>query len=153
MDSLKKYFGFIIIIILLLSQFFSSSNLLFYISALIILSGIYKAANDLFLSREKKVVDAIVMDCTTLYENITDDNVNFLLTLKLVSLDLDNPILKIKGLFFKKLNAGDKIKVIVNEENIEQSKIFTGNEAISSWVQIVILTAFLIFLIYWKIYG
>jgi hypothetical protein len=153
MDSLKKYFGLIVIITLLLSRFLDNSNLLFYISAFIILSGIYKSADDLFQSGKKKIVNAIVVDCITLYENITDDNVNFLLTLKLILPDSDNPTIKVKGLLFKKLNAGDKTKVIVNEKNIEQSKIFTGNEAVSSWIQIVVLTVFLIFLIYWKIHS
>ena len=125
----------------------------YYIFALIILIGIFKGCYDLFKYYKIKVVEAIVIDSKPLSENITDDNVNFLITVKLNLPDLDNPIINIKGLFLRKLKSNEKIKVIVNEKIINESKIFTGTEFISSLIQIIVLTAFFIFLIYFKIHS
>ncbi len=122
---------------------------MFYVFSLIFLSGIIKSIYTLFQLEKIKVVDAFVIDSEPLTKNIVDENVNFLLKVKL-DLAPDYQIIEVKGLYFRKLKPDEKVKVILDEKNISESKIFTGHESSSAWIQIFVLIIVLIFYIFFK---
>ena len=147
MDILKKHWG-IVLVILLFSSVFFESHLSFYFYAIIILAGVYKGFYDLMQLRKMKIVEAIIVDATPINNDITDKNVNFSLKIRLSLENLEHRTMNIEALLFKKMKPNDKIKVLIHAKNIEQSKMFTGHEVVSAWMQIIVLTIFLAYLIF-----
>ena len=98
--------------------------------------------------RKMKKVEAIVLEATSPNNDNTSRYANFSLKVRLLLEDFEHRTANIEGFLLWKVKPNDKIKVLIDAENIEQSKMFTADEIIMSWILIVVCTIYLTFLIF-----
>jgi len=114
---------------------------------LFILFGIY----DLIMLKNVKILDAVILNFNQDLESDIGKNVNFDLEISFKPSDQQVQLAKIKGLYLRNPKIGENIKIILNQNNFNESKIYTGTEAISSLIQIVVLASLFIFLCFLKV--
>jgi len=151
MNKLQKYSGYFIIFLMIVLTFTKDKIWLFYFGLamifLFILFGIY----DLIMLKNVKILDAVILNFNQDLESDIDKNVNFDLEISFKLSDQQVQLAKIKGLYLRNPKIGENIKIILNQNNFNESKIYTGTEAISSLIQIVVLASLFIFLCFLKV--
>jgi hypothetical protein len=151
MNKLQKYSGYFIIFLMIVLTFTKDKIWLFYFGIamifLFILFGIY----DLIMLKNVKILDAVILNFNQDLESDIGKNVNFDLEISFKPSDQQVQLAKIKGLYLRNPKIGENIKIILNQNNFNESKIYTGTEAISSLIQIVVLASLFIFLCFLKV--
>jgi hypothetical protein len=151
MKLLKKYSGLIIVIIFCYVGMTDNYTIRIGFLVIVLISAVLFDIKTIIQSKKWQIVDAEIISFELDFENEDDENNNFRL---LVNLHLPNQEFKeinVKGLYFKPPKKGDKIKVLINENDINQSKIFKGTEITNAYLQIVIM-CILLFFIYFYTY-
>lgn len=146
MNKLQKYSGYFIIFLMLVLTFTKDKIWLFYFGLVIIILFILFGVYDLIMLKNVKILDAVILGFNQDLGSDISKNVNFDLEISFKLSGQQVQIAKIKGLYLRNPKIGENIKIILNEKNFNDSKIYTGTEAISSIIQIVILSSLFIFL-------
>jgi|GEM_PF-1295931 len=146
MNKLQKYSGYFIIFLMLVLTFTKDKIWLFYFGLVIIILFILFGVYDLIMLKNVKILDAVILGFNQDLGSDISKNVNFDLEISFKLSGQQVQIVKIKGLYLRNPKIGENIKIILNEKNFNDSKIYTGTEAISSIIQIVILSSLFIFL-------
>jgi hypothetical protein len=145
MKYLEQYSCIIIILVFCYVGLTDNSTIRIGIFILVLLSFIYSSIKTIIDVKKSQIIDAEIISFDPNYKVDTDGNSNFLV---LVNLHLPNQEFKeinVKGLYFKPPQKGDKIKILLNEDDINQSKIFTGTEIIGAYVQMAAILIALFF--------
>lgn len=108
------------------------------ISTLLVLFLVYKSHNFIQELKKKQVVEAEVTSFNPHFKINVDENVNFLLTVNLYLPNSERKQINVKGLYLKSPKKGDKIKILLNDADINQSKIFIGTEITNVYITIFV---------------
>jgi len=138
MKNLQKYLPFLIIGVMILVSFQENKIWLQCFGLFTPLGFIFNSFKSLFALKHKKIVEAKIVNFKPngVYE--LEDNVNSDLEIQIFLPDDKIQTANIRALYFKSPRMGKRVKITLNEENINDSEIYTGTEYIQYLNQIVI---------------
>ena len=149
MKYFEQYSGIIIILTLCYVGLTDNTTMRIWFLIIVLLSFIFFSIKTIIDLKKSQIIDAEIISFDPNYKGDMDENFNFLLR---VNLHLPNQEFKevnVKGLYFQPPKKGNKIKILLNEDDINQSKIFTGTEITSAYVQIATICIILFFIYFY----
>ena len=93
---------------------------------------------EIYTLKSKKILDAEIIGFKSNSEYDLEDNVNFDLEIKILLPDNKIQNANIKALYLRKPILGKAVKIILNEQNINESKIYTGTELFQYLIKIFV---------------